>query len=380
MTSFYGNDQAHAIVCQGDDRLLVAGQTAPTSPGPGGFAVARYRLDFAVSGRVTSPSGAPLNGIEMLLQPLNRRVTTNSAGYYTFSGLEPGPYDVQPNEMHNIATPTSRSITITDRDMAGQNFTTIRCHTVSGYVTLPDGTGLGGVTLVANSWLGDQSAETRELQPPYKSGLYVIGKVPDGSVTLTPKGAGYSFEPPSRTFDLSTERYEEDFVATPLPPRRIIGRIATLDGAALPNVAVFRTGSSTPAITNSAGYYVFNSVPGGEYTITPRLTGWNFTPPVRTAVVHATDVLNQNFSGFRVFNVTGRITSSSGIAIAGVEVTLSGSATSVTTNSAGYFTFQGVPSGNYGLTPSKAGLTFAPPNKSVTVVNADVTGQNFIGS
>jgi hypothetical protein len=52
----------------------------------------------------------------------------------------------------------------------------------------------------------------------------------------------------------------------------------------------------------------------------------------------------------------------------------------VQTNSAGYFTFNGLPRGTYVLSPSGNGLTFTPETRTVIVDAANITGQNFIGS
>ena len=64
-----------------------------------------------------------------------------------------------------------------------------------------------------------------------------------------------------------------------------------------------------------------------------------------------------NFVGKTGASVSGRIYDNRGIAISGVTVTRSGvGSTTVTTNSAGYYTFNGVPDGNVTLTPGKSGI------------------------
>ncbi|MBI5076188.1 MAG: hypothetical protein HZB62_13620 [Nitrospirae bacterium] len=51
-----------------------------------------------------------------------------------------------------------------------------------------------------------------------------------------------------------------------------------------------------------------------------------------------------------------------------------------TTNASGVFTFTGLANGNYTVTPSLAGFTFAPVNRAVVINNANVTGQDFVGT
>ena len=60
---------------------------------------------------------------------------------------------------------------------------------------------------------------------------------------------------------------------------------------------------------------------------------------------------NQNFQASTGYRIHGRIADSSGVGIAGVEVTRTGSATPAVTNGAGYYNFYDVPTGSYTLTP-----------------------------
>src|SRR6185295_1795120 len=59
-----------------------------------------------------------------------------------------------------------------------------------------------------------------------------------------------------------------------------------------------------------------------------------------------------------------------------------GYAGSVQTNASGVYTISGVPHGATGivLTPAKTGYTFAPVNRTVNNVTANVTGQDFTGT
>jgi hypothetical protein len=57
---------------------------------------------------------------------------------------------------------------------------------------------------------------------------------------------------------------------------------------------------------------------------------------------------------------------------------LSGSANAtVTANGSGNFSFTGLTSGSYTVTPSKSGFTFTPANRAVTVNAANVSGVSF---
>jgi uncharacterized protein (UPF0264 family) len=160
----------------------------------------------------------------------------------------------------------------------------------------------------------------------------------------------------------------------------ISGRITNASNVAMQNVSVTRTGSNTAVLTNSAGYFTFTNVPAGTYTLTPSLSGYGFTPGTRSVTVTSANVSGQNFVASTGYTIMGRISNTSGVAIPNVSVSRTGSANAVLTNSAGYFTFTSVPAGSYTITPSLADYGFTPGTRSVTITNANVTGQNYVGS
>lgn len=78
------------------------------------------------------------------------------------------------------------------------------------------------------------------------------------------------------------------------------------------------------------------------------------------------------------YSVSGSVTTGAGVGISGV--TIGTGSVSTTTNSSGAYTLGNLANGSYTLTPSLGGYTFAPASRSVTVNNANVTGQNFTGT
>ncbi|MGB0385316.1 MAG: SBBP repeat-containing protein, partial [Ardenticatenaceae bacterium] len=76
------------------------------------------------------------------------------------------------------------------------------------------------------------------------------------------------------------------------------------------------------------------------------------------------------------FSISGRVTYSSGRGIEGL--TLSAGSGSATTNRNGDYITTHLPSGEYTLTPEKAGYTFDPESRSVSIQGAHVTDQDFI--
>ncbi|HEY7212788.1 MAG TPA: DUF4082 domain-containing protein [Bryobacteraceae bacterium] len=77
--------------------------------------------------------------------------------------------------------------------------------------------------------------------------------------------------------------------------------------------------------------------------------------------------------GSTKYSISGKISGTTA-----ATVSLSGAASaSAKTDSSGNFNFAGLLKGTYLLSPSQAGYVFSPPTRSVTVNNANITGQNF---
>jgi hypothetical protein len=75
------------------------------------------------------------------------------------------------------------------------------------------------------------------------------------------------------------------------------------------------------------------------------------------------------------YAISGRVTDIAGVGVAGAVVAVDASH-SVTTDASGYYSVTHVLTGTYTLTPSKVGMTFSPPTRTVAV-GPDAAGQDF---
>lgn len=77
-------------------------------------------------------------------------------------------------------------------------------------------------------------------------------------------------------------------------------------------------------------------------------------------------------------SISGRITLG-GSGLAGVTVTLTGTASSAATltDTSGNYQFSNLAPGAHMITPSKAGYTFSPSSRTVIATNVDITGEDF---
>ncbi len=138
-----------------------------------------------------------------------------------------------------------------------------------------------------------------------------------------------------------------------------------------PNGTTFPTIGSADRVNNVEQVKIPNPQPG-TYKI--RVSGYNVPmgPQDYSLVVSG---------GLPITYIAGRVVSSSGAPVQGVQVTLSsaGGEKRVTTNSSGRYLAHVVP-GSYLVQVSKPGWTFTPPTRNITVTTAPVENVFFQGS
>ena len=99
----------------------------------------------------------------------------------------------------------------------------------------------------------------------------------------------------------------------------------------------------------------------------------------RLLFVLATVLLGLVCCGPVSHHISGTVTDQTGTGLPGVTLTLAGdSSGSTVTDTNGNYSFRGLDSGKYFVTPSLAGYTFSPAYLEVTVTNRDASGQDFV--
>jgi hypothetical protein len=333
---------------------------------------------YAISGYVRTPNGEPIAGATVQLSTIDgtrqSSVTTDYSGFYSFSRVEAGDYFITPVKSGYTFNPTRRTVTGYGTDYTQQNFTGYNT-TLGGRVAYSNGIGIAGVTIRLST---GRTVQTNS------AGYYLFAGVIPGTYTVTPMLAGLSFDPAYRSVTINNENVGNvNFMGG----YTISGRITDRSGKGLPNMNVYRTGygpssANSLTYTNSAGYYTFSGVANGTHTVLPDLAperGYTFTPESRSVTINGASVGGQNFILIPLHTLSGRLQTSTGQAIAGASVRLQ-TGRLVTSNSAGYYTIPNLADGQYTITPTKSGVTFTPASRTVTINNADVSGQNFIGT
>ena len=130
-------------------------------------------------------------------------------------------------------------------------------------------------------------------------------------------------------------------------------------------------GNSTTA--DSSGNYTITNWHGWDGTVTPSKAGYSFSPTSRNYSNVTSNLSGQNYTATAV---TYTISGSTGTTGAGATITYTGGSTTANGTTGNYsFTISHGWSGM--VTPSKAGYTFTPVNRSYTNIISNQTGQNY---
>jgi len=254
-------------------------------------------------------------------------------------------------------------------------------YTVSGRVADTSGIGIAGVTLA----MGGKTATTDA------QGNYTISGIYGGySYNLRPTKSGYTFSPASRTVTVNDNVTGKDFVGTPVGGNgggqyTVSGKVVDSSGTGISGVTL--TLNLLTATTDAQGNYTISGVASGAHMLTPSKEGYTFSPTYRIVAVENSSVTVEDFVGSTGggggggITISGRITDASGAGIPDVQVLLSTgfSNWTTTTDAQGFYAFNNIEDGGYGLLPSKKDYEFTPQTKSFMVSGSNLSF-NFTGS
>ena len=222
----------------------------------------------------------------------------NSLVYSTFIGNPASPAPIQPSQAFGIAVDTagnayvagntsSPGFAVTPNSyqpfLRGASDAFISklstSYIISGRVLNSGDVPLSGAEVVLN----DGGSLTTVLTE--NDGSYAFSRLREGgNYTVSASKPHFTMTPATQTFNNLNSDKVQDFAAlqSDSPFYTISGQI-TENGAVLPGVTVTLTGSQVGLrTTDSSGNYSFELIGGGNYTVTPSLLGFNFTPASAT--------------------------------------------------------------------------------------------------
>ncbi len=244
---------------------------------------------------------------------------------------------------------------------------------VRGRITQTGGAGLADVTLALSGGGVNASAATDA------SGNYAFNSVAAGIYTLRPTKADYTFSPPTGTFALTAADFVRNFSAQ-RSAINISGRVTNcVTGQGIAGVKVMANTASQAAFTDASGYYNLSSVPILKgVTVSAQFSTAKFSPGTTGLAYRTTDAELNFCARFNVI-ISGRVSDTNGLALAGTVLRLGGAVSNETVADArGKYVFRNLPGGNFVLTPTNGAYRFSPSNQAFTSLFSDAT-LNFIG-
>ncbi len=333
---------------------------------------------YAISGQVRNGGGTAMAGVTLSLSGAASASTSSDAqGNYQFTGLAAGNYTLNASASGYKFQPAPLAVALPTASggATGQDFTGLPFYTLQGHVLTAGGAGVNGIT-VNLSGAGSDSRLTNA------TGIYTFNDLTDGSYTLTPSSAAYTFSPPNFKVDIKGATPPMvDFTATPVPVNsyHITGRVLDNTGKGLGSVNVSLSGAATTGTTTDAnGNYVFSALANGSYNVAVTLPGYSVSPTQQSVAVSGADRTGIDFTATPlIYKISGHIALGA-TGLAQVTLTLNGTSAATTTSDAnGDYVFTGLRNGSYTVAPSLATYIFAPASASVTVNSKDVANINF---
>lgn len=341
--------------------------------------------DFSIFGRILDRSGAAIPDVNVILAGTDKSVTADKEGNYYFGHIENGTYTILPSLEGYRFSPRSAEIAIIDADIR-TDFTGSLIveggYTVSGTIVDFSGNGVSGIEL---SLTGNTNRYTAITDA---QGNYTFVNVPDASYGLLPISGEYTFTPEYRTvFVNGTNITVDNFIASAGGSEgtySITGRILDDSGNAIPDALIMLDYQDKITSADKEGNYFFGNLGDGDYKITPSITGYAFSPPVKTVTISGENV-RVDFTGVlggEGHAVSGRIIDQSGNGVPGIDLSF----TSVTdrftaeTDNDGYYIFTDIPNAVYGLLPLSERYLFSPTFQNIVVNGSDITTDNFIAT
>ena len=366
------------------------------------FVVTQVR--YSISGHISS-GGTPLNGVGVTLSGSQTNSTfTDANGNYAFNFLAgSGNYTVTPSKLNFSFSPASLSFNGLSTNQTSANFEATRTGLSIGALVYRPGVGamigLGNVPVTI-------SGPTSATAFTDSSGVVYFDNLQSGgtyTLTAVPQ-PGFKLLPTSQVFTNVTSDLFTFFQS--LPIYNVSGRVTDGRGNGVADVTMVLgiQGDPPPSgplttTTDANGSYTFGDLTPADinfsylvtFAVYPKKAGQTFAP-ILYRTVAGVDISGisvgvffrntpKTVSGINFTltkSISGRVFDSNG-PVSGVTLRLSGQASAVaTSDSNGNYSFSSLGAGNnYTITPTKTGLSFAPPSRSIASLGANQTDVNF---
>jgi hypothetical protein len=166
---------------------------------------------------------------------------------------------------------------------------TTQTYSISGTITPSPGGSGATITL---------SGATSATTTSDSSGNYSFTGLANGTYTVTPSNAGYTFSPISQVAAVNGVNVAGlNFTATAQvgPTYSISGTITPSSGGSGATITLSGATSAT-TISDSSGNYSFTGLANGTYAVTPSNRGFVYSPTSQNATVNGANITGVNFT------------------------------------------------------------------------------------
>ncbi len=328
---------------------------------------------YSLSGIVRTSKGTPVPGVTVTLSggPSSGSVLTDAAGNYRVTGLAAGNYVVTPTRPGYAFSPSSAPVNL-NANVTGLNFT-VPAYRIAGHVYAnADSSPLSGVTITL-------TGATAKTAITGSDGAFMFDDLINGAYTVTPGYAGYSFTPVAKEVIVSNADQNN---VTFFRAFTISGYVKAKKGSLVfPDVIITLSGDlSAETLTDSTGYYQFEELIAGSYTVTPGKLSFVFLPAAKGVTLKKKNVA-LDFK-VRTYTISGTVKTAAGAAMPGVSLTVTGCGIEAAgqSDSKGKFKMSNLPNCSYTISPGDAaGHIFTPGITPATINNTNVSGIAFSG-
>jgi protocatechuate 3,4-dioxygenase beta subunit len=364
---------------------------------PGTYTVSGT-IGVSDSGEGGSPKGAQVQ-LRNEAGPVGTAVSAGDDGAYAIRSVAPGTYTVEAS-LAGYDTGAIEAFAVTGADVAGKNLTLTKTvvipgtYTVSGIIGVNDSAS-GGSPAGAKVQLRQGGTAVGSAVTVDGSGAYAISNVAPGTYTIEATHTGYNPGTISNVTVSATNITNQNITLTKAAVTYTVSGTISVDdsaGGGSPSGATVQlrndTGPVGTAVSADAeGVYAISGVAPGTYTIEVSLEGYT-TGTIDNVEVSAADVTGKDLELKKTVVVPGTYTVSGTIGVsdsgsggspsgASVQLRQGGTAkgAAVSADGSGAYSISGVAPGTYTIEVSLAG--YDTGTDSVTVSNADLTGQNL---
>ncbi|MBN1294714.1 MAG: carboxypeptidase regulatory-like domain-containing protein [Candidatus Latescibacteria bacterium] len=362
---------------------------------------------YLISGHVYNIDGNAYSGVTIIVggDIENQTLTTDQNGYYYISNLANGNYMIVPSSAMIVFSPLYMMVTINGEN-ATVDFHEYRksddddaIYKISGTVSDQAGSGIPGVSLMLTGGNIQKTAVTDN------EGKYEISDLSNALYSLIPQKSGYKFSPLFAQVTINGTNATANFIGSPATDDggdtfALSGKVIDKNGVGIADVQVDINDIDTNNMlvgrtkTDSDGIYTFEDLFKGDFYITAAKADYSFNPsPLRVIVtgpsteiadIHGTKISGNISDGPR--KISGRVTKvydeDAGIPFAIIKLEQKDTEDSlkVSTNGDGYYTFDGVPDGEYYVIPRHENFIFDNERKGIELDGEDLADVNFKGA